>query len=69
MPKISLVDTGSVIIRVFGKEYADEDVYIKIRAELLNLTHVAGDSFILVMSFHFAEIPFKEEGFPYRKKR
>lgn len=56
-------------MRVFGKEYVNEDVYIKIRVELLNTTHVAGDSFILVMSFHFAEIPFKEEEFPYRKQR
>ncbi|MDV2582183.1 hypothetical protein [Alkalibacillus haloalkaliphilus] len=54
-------------MRVFGKEYVNEDVYIKIRVELLNTTHVAGDSFILVMSFHFAEIPFEEDDFPYRK--
>ncbi|WP_226036113.1 hypothetical protein [Aquibacillus saliphilus] len=54
-------------MRVFGKEYVNQDVYIKIRVELVNITHVAGDSFIFVMSFHFAEIPFKEEDFPYRK--
>ncbi|WP_240373964.1 hypothetical protein [Bacillus piscicola] len=56
-------------MRVFGKEYVNEDVYIKIRVELLNITHAAGDGFILVMSFHFAEIPLKEDDFPYRKLR
>ncbi|MGM8213437.1 hypothetical protein ACLIBH_11735 [Virgibacillus sp. W0430] len=54
-------------MRVFGKRYVNEDVYIKIRVELLNTTHATGEPFILVMSFHFAEIPFKEEVFPYRK--
>ena len=38
-----------------------EEVYIKIRAELLSRGH-----FILVMSFHFAEIAFCNEMFPYQ---
>ena len=54
-------------MRVFGKKYVNDDVYIKIRVELVNTTHVSGNSFIFIMSFHFAEIPFKEDGFPYRK--
>ena len=54
-------------MRVFGKEYENKDVYIKIRVELVNTMYAAGDSFILVMSFHFAEIPFQEDDFPYRK--
>ncbi len=56
-------------MRVFGRKYFDEDVYIKIRVELISLTHANGDSFILVMSFHYAEEAFKELDFPYRKKQ
>ena len=55
-------------MRVFGKKYL-EDVYIKIRVELINTTHSSGDSFILVMSFHFAEVGFKDSDFPHRKSR
>lgn len=54
-------------MRVFGKEYSGEDVYIKIRVELVSIAHANGDSFILVMSFHFSERDFKESDFPYRK--
>jgi len=53
-------------MRVFGKEYTGEDVYIKIRVELLNMEYANGDNFILVMSFHFSERDFKESDFPYR---
>lgn len=55
-------------MRVFGKKYIAEDVYIKIRVELLNTVEASGDSFIFVMSFHFAEENFKDSDFPYKKK-
>ena len=52
-------------MRVFGKEYSAEDVYIKIRVELVG---GMGSNYILVMSFHFAETAFVEADFPYRKR-
>ena len=52
-------------MREFGKVYNDEDVYIKIRAELLTSD---GQHSVFVMSFHFAERPFTEESFPYKRK-
>ena len=54
-------------MRVFGKKYSNEDVYIIIRVELINVTGIGGDNFIFVMSFHFAENTFAESDFPYRK--
>lgn len=52
-------------MRVFGKTYrVDEDVYIKIRVELMNPEN-ANNHTTFVMSFHFAEVPFKKEDFPY----
>lgn len=52
-------------MRVFGKTYNSvEEVYIKIRVELLGADG-AGSTF--VMSFHFAEKPFESENFPYKK--
>lgn len=42
----------------------DEDVYIKIRVELLG---EYGNATTFVMSFHFAERAFVPEMFPYRK--
>lgn len=52
-------------MRVFGKTYeTDEDVYIKIRVELMNPDN-ANNHTTFVMSFHFAEKPFKNEDFPY----
>ncbi len=53
-------------VRVFGKRYSDEDVYIKIRVELFSITHASGNNFIFVMSFHFSERDFNESDFPYR---
>lgn len=55
-------------MRVFGKKYSNEDVYIKIRVELLNAIGVGGDNFIFVMSFHFADKAFADSDFPYRKR-
>lgn len=55
-------------MRVFGKRYLEKDVYIKIRVEVISVEHASGGSYIFVMSFHFSEIDFKEENFPYRKK-
>lgn len=53
-------------MREFGKVYNGiDDVYIKIRVELL------GDYGIpttFVMSFHFAETSFRPEMFPYKKR-
>ena len=54
-------------MRVFGKTYSKKDVYIKIRVNLLSFQKAAGGSFVLVMSFHFAQWDFTEEDFPYRK--
>lgn len=53
-------------MREFGKVYnGTEDVYIKIRIELLGLY---GGTTTFVMSFHFAEKDFVPEMFPYKKK-
>lgn len=52
-------------MREFGKVYnGTEDVYIKIRVELLGLY---GNTTTFVMSFHFAEKAFTPEMFPYKK--
>jgi len=52
-------------MREFGKVYnGTEDVYIKIRVELLGLN---GETSTFVMSFHFAERPFEGSMFPYRR--
>lgn len=51
-------------MREFGKTYnGSDEVYIKIRVELLSQTGVA----TFVMSFHYAMIPFSQESFPYQK--
>jgi hypothetical protein len=55
-------------MRVFGKKYSNEDVYIKLRVELIPQIGAVGDNFIFVMSFHFAERAFVESDFPYRKR-
>ena len=53
-------------MREFGKVYnGKDDVYIKIRVELLG---TYGNTFTFVMSFHFAERPFQSDMFPYGKK-
>ena len=53
-------------MREFGKVYnGTEDVYIKIRVEVLGQY---GNAITFVMSFHFAEKPFTPEIFPYKKK-
>lgn len=53
-------------MREFGKLYdGNKDVYIKIRVELLS---DFGNHTIYVMSFHYAEKPFTEDIFPYKKK-
>ena len=52
-------------MREFGKVYnGDEDVYIKIRVEILGLY---GNTTTFIMSFHFAEKAFTPDMFPYRK--
>ena len=53
-------------MREFGKVYnGTEDVYIKIRVELLGLY---GNTTTFVMSFHFEENAYTPEMFPYKKK-
>ena len=54
-------------MRVLGKQYSGEDVYIKIRVELVSIAHASGGVFILVMSFHYSEWDFKESDFPFNK--
>lgn len=54
-------------MRVFGKQYLRDDVYIKFRVDLLSVAQASGDSIILVMSFHYSERSFKESDFPYKK--
>ena len=52
-------------MREFGKVYnGTDDVYIKIRVELLGMY---GNITTFVMSFHFAEKAFTPEMFPYKK--
>lgn len=52
-------------MREFGKVYnGNEDVYIKIRVDLLGLY---GNTTTFIMSFHFAEKAFTPDMFPYRK--
>lgn len=52
-------------MREFGKVYnGKDDVYIKIRVELLG---IYGNTTTFVMSFHFAEKAFTPEMFPYKK--
>ncbi len=52
-------------MREFGKTYnGTDDVYIKIRVELLG---IYGQITTFIMSFHFAEKAFTPEMFPYRK--
>ena len=52
-------------MREFGKTYDSDEVYIKIRVELAS-TLGTGGHITFVMSFHFAEVPFSEEVFPYK---
>ena len=54
-------------MREFGKVYnGKDDVYIKIRVELLGMY---GHTTTFVMSFHFAERAFTPEMFPYKKNQ
>ena len=53
-------------MREFGRTYnGNDDVYIKIRVELLN---DFGKHTAFVMSFHFAVEAFTADMFPYRKQ-
>lgn len=52
-------------MREFGRTYNGHgDVYIKIRVELLNPQYGCEHT-TFVMSFHYAERPFRQEDFPY----
>lgn len=54
-------------MRVFGKEYHNGDVYIKIRVELLAASQNELGDYIFVMSFHYSTIDFVNICFPYKK--
>lgn len=43
--------------RIFAKVYPEDDVYIKFRVELLS-GRVSGNTFVLVMLFHYSTIAF-----------
>lgn len=55
-------------MRVFGKCYGTNEVYIKIRVELIQVSVSGVDNTIFVMSFHFSTVEFKDVVFPYCKK-
>ncbi|MEY8367755.1 hypothetical protein AALA24_03195 [Anaerovoracaceae bacterium 42-11] len=53
-------------MREFGRVYrGTDDVYIKIRVELLA---DSGKHTTFIMSFHYAAVPFTEDTFPYKRK-
>ena len=55
-------------MREFGKKYnGSDDVYIKIRVELLSSSGL-GTHTAFVMSFHYAMHPLEAGMFPYRKQ-
>jgi len=53
-------------MRVFGRKYIEEDVYIKIRVELISMEQAIYNNYIFVMSFHFSEWDL-DSVFPYRE--
>lgn len=55
-------------MRVFGRMYDSEGVYIKIRVELLSSASSDAGNFIFVMSFHYSTQGFEGVTFPYGKK-
>ena len=54
-------------MRVFSKQYSGDNVYIKIRVELISSEYAYGKDYILVMSFHFSEWDINKSDFPYGK--
>lgn len=55
-------------MRVFGKKYSEDDVYIKIRVELFKPSSAGTNNCIFIMSFHYAEKDFSDSAFPYARK-
>lgn len=53
-------------MRVYGRNYNGKDVYIKVRAELMD-GNAGNNNTVLVMSFHYAEHTFTARDFPYKK--
>lgn len=52
----------------FGKVYnLTDEIYIKVRVVLMGESGI-GEHTTFVMSFHFAEIPFSDEVFPYKSR-
>ena len=56
-------DPGKSELRVFGRAYNGEDVYIKIRVELISDT---GKASVLVLSFHYALHDLINGNYPYK---
>ncbi len=54
----------AVILIFFWYHITFQDVYIKIRVELISMY---GNTTTFVMSFHFAEKAFTANMFPYKK--
>ena len=53
-------------MRIFGRKYIEEDVYIKIRVELISMEQAIYNNYIFVMSFHFWEWDL-DSVFPHRE--
>ncbi len=53
-------------MRVFGRYYSANEVYIKIRVELMQASAAGVNNAVFVMSFHNSTIPFKNVIFPYK---
>ena len=52
-------------MREFGKVYnCNKDVYIKVRVDLLS---DFGNHSVFIMSFHYADTPFDDSMFPYKR--
>ena len=55
-------------MRVFGKCYGSDEVYIKLRVELIQVSIGGVDDTVFVMSFHFSTVEFIDVVFPYCKR-
>ncbi len=53
-------------MRIFGRYYNTNEVYIKIRVELMKASSAGVNDTVFVMSYHNSTIPFKNVTFPYR---
>ena len=54
-------------MREFGRVYnSSENVYIKIRVEVMKSGSFGVDHIVFIMSFHYSTIPFDRLTFPYQ---